>query len=72
MKNRIYNLIPTFIFLILFLGFFVGLSCVMGLQNMLGTFMQTAYHLLLETVLYIMAICVMTGAISKLLSNTES
>ena len=66
MKNRIYNLIPTFIFLILFLGFFVGLSCVMGLQNMLGTFMQTAYHLLLETVLYIMAICVMTGAISKL------
>lgn len=33
---------------------------------MFGTFMQTAYHLLLETVLYICAICVMTGAISKL------
>ncbi len=54
------------VFLIVFFAFFGGLSAAMGLQNMLGTFMQTAYHLLLETVLYICAICVMTGAISKL------
>ena len=39
----------------------------MTLPNMLNTFMQTAYHLLLETVFYIMAITVLTGAISKLL-----
>ena len=39
----------------------------MTLPNMLNTFMQTAYHLLLETVFYIMAICVLMGAIGKLL-----
>lgn len=58
--------IETLIFLLLFFGFFVGLSCVMSLPMMLNTFMQTAYHLLMETVLYIMAITVMTGAVSKL------
>ena len=54
------------IFLIIFFGFFVGLSIPMGLPNMLNTFMNTAYKLLLDTVFYIMAITVMTGAISKL------
>ena len=39
----------------------------MTLPNMLNTFMQTAYQLLLETVFYIMAICVLMGGISKLL-----
>lgn len=56
----------TAIFLVVFLAFFVGLSIPMGVQNMFGTFMKTAYALLIETVLYICAICVMTGAISKL------
>ena len=54
------------IFLVLFFGFFTGLSIKMGLPNMLNTFMNTAYKLLIETVFYIMAITVMTGAISKL------
>ena len=54
------------IFLIIFFGFFIGLSIPMGLPNMLNTFMNTAYKLLLDTVFYIMAITVMTGAISKL------
>ena len=54
------------IFLILFFGFFVGLSIKMSLPNMLNTFMNTAYKLLIDTVFYIMAITVMTGAISKL------
>ena len=31
--------------------------------------MQTAYHLLMETVFYIMAICVLMGAISRLLTE---
>lgn len=60
------RIIETTVFLIIFFAFFVGLSIPMGVQNMFGTFMQTAYHLLTETVLYICAICVMTGAISKL------
>ena len=54
------------IILVIFFGFFIGLSIPMGLPNMLNTFMNTAYKLLLDTVFYIMAITVMTGAISKL------
>lgn len=58
--------VRTALFLVIFFGFFAGLSYAMTLPNMLNTFMQTAYHLLLETVFYIMAITVMTGAVSKL------
>ena len=57
----------AFFFLILFFAFFGLLAWKMTLPKMLNTFMQTAYHLLLETVFYIMAICVLMGAISKLL-----
>ena len=57
----------AFLFLILFFAFFGLLAWKMTLPKMLNTFMQTAYHLLLETVFYIMAICVLMGAISKLL-----
>lgn len=57
------------IFLIIFIAFFWFLAYKMSLPNMLNTFMQTAYHLLLETVFYIMAICVLMGAISKLMTE---
>ena len=55
------------VFLIIFFAFFGFLAYKMTLPMMLNTFMQTAYHLLLETVFYIMAICVLMGGISKLL-----
>ena len=55
------------LFLIVFFGFFGFLAYKMTLPMMLNTFMQTAYQLLLETVFYIMAICVLMGGISKLL-----
>lgn len=58
--------VETTVFLSVLFLFFAGLSIEMTLPNMLNTFMQTAYHLLMETVLYLMAITVMTGAISKL------
>lgn len=61
--------IEAFIFLIFFVSFFWLLAYKMTLPMMLNTFMQTAYHLLLETVFYIMAICVLMGAISKLLAE---
>ena len=61
--------VEALLFLIVFLGFFGLLAYKMTLPNMLNTFMQTAYHLLLETVFYIMAICVLMGAISKLLTE---
>lgn len=56
-------------FLFFFIGFFWILAWKMSLPKMLNTFMQTAYALLMETVFYIMAICVLMGAISKLLTE---
>ena len=59
----------VFIFLTVFLLFFVYLGSRMGVANMLNTLMNTAYKLLMETVLYIMAIAVLAGAISALFSE---
>ena len=61
--------VEAIIYLIIFFAFFGLLAYKMILPKMLNTFMQTAYHLLLETVFYIMAICVLMGAISKLLTE---
>ena len=61
--------VEAILFLIIFFAFFGFLAYKMTLPKMLNTFMQTAYHLLLETVFYIMAICVLMGAISKLLTE---
>lgn len=61
--------IEAILFLVIFIGFFGFLAYRMSLPMMLNTFMQTAYHLLMETVFYIMAICVLMGAISKLLAE---
>ena len=47
-------------------GLFVWLGSVMGTSNMLNTIMKTAHDLLLNTVFYLMAICVITGALSKI------
>ncbi|MBE6928261.1 MAG: hypothetical protein E7467_07235 [Ruminococcaceae bacterium] len=46
---------------------FVGSK--MGMVNMLSTLMNTAYALLLDTVFYIMAVAVVAGALSALLSE---
>ena len=59
----------VFIFLAFFLGFFVLMGREMGIANMFNTLMNTAYALLLDTVLYIMAIAVLAGAISALFSE---
>jgi len=56
-------------FLIIFFGVFSYIGNIMGLPNMLNTIMQTSYHLLLETVLYIMGITVLSGALGKLLTE---
>lgn len=57
------------IFLLLFGGLFGALGAKMGGVNMINTLMNTAYQLLLETVFFIMAIAVLTGAISGLLNE---
>ncbi|MBE9487595.1 MAG: hypothetical protein IMY73_00255 [Bacteroidetes bacterium] len=59
--------IEAIVFLIVLSCFFGYLGYVMGVPNMLNTLMQTGYHLLLETVFYIMAITVISGALGKLL-----
>lgn len=57
------------IFLVIFFGVFYFISNKMGLPNMLNTIMQTSYSLLIETVLYIMGITVLSGALGKLLTE---
>ena len=52
--------------LLVVLLLFGYMAYVMGLTNMLNTLMHTAHDLLLNTVFYLMAICVLTGALSKI------
>ena len=59
----------TWIFPIGFAAFFALFAVKMGLANTLNTIMNTAYHLLMETVFYLLAICVIMGAVSSLLSE---
>ncbi len=63
------RIIEAVIFLIIFFAIFSYLAEVMTLQNMLNTIMQTSYHLLIDTVLYIMGITVLSGALGKLLTE---
>ena len=61
--------LESLIFIVCFLGLFGLLASKMGTINMLNTMMQTAYQLLMDTVLYIMAIAVLAGAISGLFTE---
>ena len=51
--------------LLIVFGLFGYLGYKMGTPNMLNTVMNTAHDLLLNTVFYLMAICVITGALGK-------
>ena len=67
MKKR--SVIEAVVFLaVLILGFSL-LGWKMGGGNMLKTVMNTAHDLLLNTVFYLMGITVLTGALSKLMSE---
>ncbi|MCQ2154098.1 MAG: nucleoside recognition domain-containing protein [Bacteroidales bacterium] len=46
---------------------FAYLGHVMGVSNMLNTIMHTAHDLLLNTCFFLMAVCVLMGALSRLL-----
>ena len=52
--------------LVIILVLFGGIGHVMGVSQMLNTLMKTAHDLLLNTVFYLMAITVLTGAVGKL------
>lgn len=61
------NLKSSLICLAVVLGIFVYLAVVMGTANMLNTMMHTAHDLLLNTCFYLMAICVLMGALGRIL-----
>ena len=69
MKFTTKRSIEALVFLLIFFLFFGCLAWKMTLPHMLNTFMKTAYGLLMETVFYLMAICVLMGAISKLFTE---
>ncbi len=66
-KKGIWKYIPDGIpCLIIVFGLFAFIGMQMGVPQMLNTIMKTAHDLLLNTCFYLMAICVITGAIGKL------
>lgn len=56
----------AFICLAVVVALFTYMGMKMGASNMLNTIMRTAHDLLLNTVFYLMGICVITGALGKL------
>ena len=69
MPTKTKRSLEPIIFLVIFLGIFCLIGSQMGAANMLSTMMNTAYALLMDTVFYIMAIAVLAGAVSALLSE---
>ena len=55
--------------LLAIIAFFTVFAIPMGVGQSLNTLMNTAYHVLMNTVFYLMAIAVIAGAISELLSE---
>lgn len=65
--KRLYNAIPAgIICLVTLAGLFTYLGSNMGVGNMINTIMYTAHDLLLQTVFFLMAVCVITGALGRL------
>lgn len=74
LNYRFYNIkskdwFEPLVFIAIILLIFIPIARHMGLSNMLNTLMNTAYTLLINTALYIMAIAVMMGALSAILSE---
>ena len=66
--KKLFGWIPGGIWCLAIVGLLFGyLGSRMGTANMLNTIMNTAHDLLLNTVFYLMAICVITGALGRIL-----
>ncbi len=68
-RERRMRTIKAVICLLSIIVFFVIFAIPMGVGQSLNTLMNTAYHVLMNTVFYLMAIAVIAGAISELLSE---
>lgn len=66
-KNK--KVIESYVFLIVFGLIFGPIAYIMGAVNLINTIMNTAYRLLIDVCLYIMAIAVMAGSLSGILSE---
>lgn len=65
--RHVRTLIPSGIVCLVIVGaLFTYIGMQMGVSQMLNTIMNTAHKLLLDTVFYLMGICVITGAIGKI------
>ncbi len=67
-RERRKKTVVAIICLLSIVAFFVIFAIPMGVGQSLNTLMNTAYHVLMNTVFYLMAIAVIAGAISELLS----
>lgn len=65
-KKKVLSRYEGIICLVVVFGLFYYLGQVMGMANMLNTMMHTAHDLLLNTVFYLMGICVLTGALGRI------
>ena len=68
-RERRKKTVVAIICLLSIVAFFVIFAIPMGVGQSLNTLMNTAYHVLMNTVFYLMAIAVIAGAISELLSE---
>jgi hypothetical protein len=68
-KSQSREIRHSLIFMGTSIALIVYLSSVMGISNFVSTIMETAYRLLMETALYILAIAVFMGSIGNLLSE---
>ena len=66
LRQKLRKTLSPILCLLAVIGLFTYLARVMGLANALNTIMNTAHDLLLNTVFYLMGICVITSAIGRL------
>ena len=66
LSQKLRKALSPILCLLAVIGLFAYLAWVMGLANALNTIMNTAHDLLLNTVFYLMGICVITSAIGRL------
>lgn len=61
--------LETYVTLVVFAGAFIVFSAIMGVSNFMNTFINTAYYLLVDIALWIMAVAVLTGALGGIFSE---
>lgn len=59
----------SYIMLIIFIGLFLLFSLEMGVANFLGSLLASSHYLLIEIAFFIMAVCVLTGAVAGIFSE---